>query len=218
MLGLLKPDTGEILINGRLQAEYNIHDLYHLFSPIFQDYVAFTFTIRDAIIQGYPFDETKYHKVLKDSGMDQIIADLPEGDKSHYVKEVHFNAVQLSGGQLQRLKLAQALYKDTPVLVLDEPTAALDPIAESKIYEAFGGFTQDKLAIFISHRLASTRFCDRIIYLDNGKIVEEGSHEQLMAKKGEYYNLFETQAFYYREELEQAATETETQEEMGGVL
>lgn len=218
LLGLLKPDTGEILINGRLQAEYNIHDLYHLFSPIFQDYVAFTFTIRDAIIQGYPFDETKYHKVLKDSGMDQIIADLPEGDKSHYVKEVHFNAVQLSGGQLQRLKLAQALYKDTPVLVLDEPTAALDPIAESKIYEAFGGFTQDKLAIFISHRLASTRFCDQIIYLDNGKIVEEGSHEQLMAKKGEYYNLFETQAFYYREELEQAATETETQEEMGGVL
>lgn len=218
LLGLLKPDTGEILINGRLQAEYNIHELYNLFSPIFQDYVAFTFTIRDAIIQGYPFDEEKYLRVLRDSGMNEIIAQLPDGDKSYYVKEVHFNAVQLSGGQTQRLKLAQALYKDSPILVLDEPTAALDPIAESKVYEAFEGFTQGKMAIFISHRLASTRFCDRILYMDEGTIAEAGSHDQLMAAQGKYYNLFETQAYYYREELNETQVIDVISDEMGGVL
>lgn len=218
LLGLLKPDTGEILINGRLQADYNIHELYDLFSPIFQEYIAFTFTIREAIIQGYLFDEVKYMKVLKESGMDEIIANLPDGDESRYVKEVHFNAVQLSGGQAQKLKLAQALYKDAPILVLDEPTAALDPIAESKVYEAFEAFTQDKMAIFISHRLASTRFCHRILYLGNGRIVEEGSHDQLMAAQGKYYHLFETQAYYYREELTKGQESEEIIGEIGGVL
>lgn len=199
LLGLLQADEGQILINGLPQNDYRITDLYHLFAPIFQDHTAFTFTIREAIIQDYPFNMEKYQQVLVDSGMDTIIQQLPNGDKSHYVKEVYADSVQLSGGQMQRLKLAQALYKDAPILVLDEPTAALDPIAESEVYERFNSFSERRMALFISHRLASTRFCDRIIYLDGGTIIEEGSHDELIAKGGAYYDLFETQAYYYRE-------------------
>lgn len=201
LLGLLQADEGEILINGVSQKLYRINELYQLFAPIFQDYVAFTFTIRDAIIQGYSYDENKYKQVLADSGMDEIINKLPNGDKSHYVKEVHSDSVELSGGEMQRLKLAQALYKDAPVLVLDEPTAALDPIAESKVYESFDHFSQNKMAIFISHRLASTRFCDRIIYLEEGSIIESGNHNTLLAEGGKYASLYEMQAYYYQDEI-----------------
>lgn len=218
LIGLLMPDTGEIRINGIKNTEFAIKDLYYLFSPIFQESVAFTFTIRDAIINGSTYDEDKYLKVLKESGMDKIIDKLPNGDASHYVKEVHFDAVQLSGGQLQKLKMAQALYKDSAVLVLDEPTAALDPIAESNVYQSFEIFSKNKISIFISHRLASTRFCDRIFYLDDGKIIEAGTHQQLMEQKGKYFQLFETQAFYYREDIGRELKDQEGSQELGGVL
>ena len=107
-----------------------------------------------------------------------------------------------SGGELQRLMLARALYKDAPILILDEPTAALDPIAEDHIYQQYHAFTADKSAVFISHRLASTRFCDRVLLMDHGKIIEEGTHESLMEKRGAYAELFEVQSRYYTENKE----------------
>lgn len=213
LMGLLQPNSGEIRINGYPQHTYNIKDLYTMFAPIFQDSYAFTFTIREAIVQGLAYEEAKYQKVLRDSGMAEIIADLPQGDETPYVKETHFDAVQLSGGQMQKLKLAQALYKEAPVLVLDEPTAALDPIAESKVYQNYERLSVGKITLFISHRLASTRFCDRVIYMEEGLIAESGTHEELLECQGKYYDLFETQAFYYRQpEAEQLV------EEIGGII
>ena len=115
------------------------------------------------------------------------------------VKSTRKEAVDLSGGQNQRLMLARVLYRDAPILILDEPTAALDPIAESEIYEHYNKMTQNKTSIFISHRLASTRFCDRIILIEDGKIIEEGTHESLMAKGGKYAEMFNIQSTYYTE-------------------
>ena len=130
------------------------------------------------------------------------------------------DAIQLSGGQLQKLKLAQALYKDAPVLILDEPTAALDPLAEDEIYQDYLRFSDEKLSFFISHRLSSTRFCDRIIYLKQGEITEVGSHQELIAAEKDYYRLYEAQAYYYRETIDAEHDEQETpiELEVGGVI
>ena len=128
-----------------------------------------------------------------------MIQELPKGLDTHVGKEVFLDGVLFSGGQMQRLMLARALYKDGPILMLDEPTAALDPIAENDIYRKYNDMTQGKTAIFISHRLASTRFCDRIIFIADGTIVEEGSHESLLSKNGAYAKLFEVQSRYYQE-------------------
>lgn len=213
--GLLLPDEGEILINGIPQQEFNIHEYYHLFSTVFQDIHLLTYSIRDTILQGIPYDEEHYQNVLKQSGMDKIIDKLPNGDETHIVRQVYQDSTQLSGGQMQKLKLAQALYKDAPVLILDEPTAALDPIAEHEVYQDYLKFSEDKLSLFISHRLSSTRFCDRIIYLKQGEITEVGTHEELLADGKDYYRLYEAQAYYYRENLgEEEKTEIET----GGVI
>lgn len=196
--GLIKPDSGEILINGIPQSEFNISDYYSLFAPVFQEKFLLTYSIKDTIIQGLSFEEQKYERVLQQSGVDAIIKQLKLGDDTKIVRAVYTEGVNLSGGQIQKLKLAQALYKDSPVLILDEPTAALDPIAEHQIYQDYFHFSKDKLSIFISHRLSSTRFCDRIIYIKNGEITEVGTHEELMTKQKDYYALYEAQAYYYK--------------------
>ena len=196
--GLIKPDSGEILINGIPQSDFNISDYYTLFAPVFQEKFLLTYSIKDTIIQGLPFDESKYERVLQQSGVKHIISQFKTADDTKIVRAVYPEGVNLSGGQLQKLKLAQALYKDSPVLILDEPTAALDPIAEHQIYQDYFHFSKDKLSIFISHRLSSTRFCDRIIYIKNGEITEVGTHDQLMAHKKDYYTLYEAQAYYYK--------------------
>lgn len=219
LTGLLLPDEGEVLINGTSQTEFNIHEYYHLFSTVFQDVHLLTYSIRDTILQGIPYDDSHYQLVLKQSGMDQIIKKLPNGDETKIVRKVFREAVQLSGGQLQKLKLAQALYKDASVLILDEPTAALDPIAEHEVYQDYLKFSKDKLSLFISHRLSSTRFCDRIIYFKKGEITEEGTHEELLMNCKDYYRLYEAQAYYYRENIEQEeAKEKESDLETGGVV
>lgn len=213
--GLLLPDEGEILINGIPQTEFNIHEYYRLFSTVFQDTFLFTYTIKETILQGIPYDEDHYQTVLEQSGMEQIIDRFPDGDETKIVRKVYQESVQLSGGQMQKLKLAQALYKDAFVLILDEPTAALDPIAEHEVYQDYLKFSEDKLSLFISHRLSSTRFCDRIIYIKQGEITEIGTHEELLADKKDYYRLFEAQAYYYRENLQEVE---EPEIETGGVI
>ena len=205
--GLLKPDSGEIYINGVAQSEFNISDYYALFAPVFQEKFLLTYSIKETVIQGLPFDELKYNRVLKQSGLTDIISKFKSRDETKIVRAVYPDGVNLSGGQLQKLKLAQALYKDAPVLLLDEPTAALDPIAEHQIYQDYFQFSKDKLSVFISHRLSSTRFCDRIIYIKDGDITEVGTHEELMAKQKDYFKLYEAQAYYYKHDKEEKEEE-----------
>ncbi len=128
------------------------------------------------------------------------VMSLPEKENTRLVKSVYENATELSGGQTQKLALARALYKDAPILLLDEPTAALDPIAEQEMYLNYAEFSKGKSSVFISHRLASTRFCDRIIMIENGKVAEEGTHAELMEQGGKYAELFELQSSYYNDE------------------
>ena len=215
--GLLIPDSGEILINGISQKDFNILEYYAMFAPVFQEKFLLTYSIKDTVIQGLPFEKEKYERILALSGVDQIIKKFNNGDDTKIVRAVYNEGVTLSGGQLQKVKLAQALYKDAPVLLLDEPTAALDPIAEHQIYQDYFKFSKDKLSIFISHRLSSTRFCDRILYIKKGEITEEGTHEELMRNEKDYYTLYEAQAHYYRT----SENKTEAEEEKvltGGVV
>jgi len=215
--GLIKPDSGEILINGILQSKFNITEYYELFAPVFQEKFLLTYSIRETIIQGSAFDEKKYARVLELSGMKEIIQMFEKKDETKIVRAVDPDGVNLSGGQLQKLKLAQSLYKDAPVLILDEPTSALDPIAEHQVYKDYFHFSKNKLSIFISHRLSSTRFCDRIIYIKNGKITESGTHDELIVNQKDYYNLYEAQAYYYRNEKDEQ--EYKEQEPVtGGVI
>lgn len=214
--GLIQPDSGEIYINGIPQKEFNISDYYSLFAPVFQEKFLLTYSIKETIIQGLIYNEEKYKRVLSLSGMSDIISKFKEKDDTKIVRAVYSDGVNLSGGQLQKLKLAQALYKDSPVLILDEPTAALDPIAEHQIYQDYFQFSHKKLSIFISHRLSSTRFCDRIIYMKNGEITEVGTHEELMNQQKEYAKLYDAQAYYYKNDYE--SKEKEVPILTGGVI
>lgn len=136
---------------------------------------------------------------LKQAGMADTVKSLPHGLDTHIGRQVHEDGVELSGGQLQKLMLARAFYKDAPILLLDEPAAALDPIAENEIYLKYSELTKGRTALFISHRLASTRFCDRILFLENGRIAEEGTHDSLLSLCGRYAELFKVQSHYYQE-------------------
>lgn len=156
-------------------------------------------TLRENVAQSQKADDNRVQFCLKQSGLKEMVAKLPQGLDTHVGHDVYLDGVEFSGGQIQRLMLARALYKDGPILVLDEPTAALDPIAEDYIYQKYNEMTVGKTSVFISHRLASTRFCDRILFLSDGKITEEGTHEELLRKQGEYAKLFEVQSRYYQE-------------------
>lgn len=201
LTGLYVPQTGSILIDGEEMRSFSSEAYYDLFSVVFQDYYELPVTIEEMIIQGKEKNIEKLKKINQQSGMDHILSELASKEQTKLVKRVYADAVDLSGGQKQKLQLAKALYKDGPILILDEPTAALDPIAENEIYQQYEELTKGKTSIFISHRLSSTRFCDRIVYLENGAILEEGSHRQLMERKGKYYEMYETQSYYYKEQV-----------------
>lgn len=172
-----------------------------MFSAVFQDFSLLEATVAENVAQKTDgIDVEKMKKCVREAGLAEKIESLPAGYETHIGKRVFDDGVELSGGQTQRLMLARALYRDAPVLLLDEPTAALDPIAENEIYMKYNEMTRGRTSIFISHRLASTRFCDRILFVSDGHIAEEGTHEELLAKGGGYAELFEVQSKYYREE------------------
>ena len=197
--GLLDPTDGRILLNGEDIRQSNRRDYYKLFSAVFQDFSVLDIGIKENVAQTFEdIDEKKVERCLEEAALTQKISELPKGVETPVGRRIFSDGVELSGGQMQRLMLARALYKDGPILVLDEPTAALDPIAESDIYQKYSEMANGKLSIFISHRLASTRFCDRILFVANGGIEEEGTHEELLAKKGSYAEIFEVQSKYYK--------------------
>lgn len=161
------------------------------------------FTKIDAEIMGKNiYEEIKVIDALKQANLWSKICTLPKGIHTPLTQILDVEGIQLSGGETQRLMLARALYKDAPILILDEPTAALDPIAESELYEEYSRLCEEKISVFISHRLSSTRFCDRILFLENGKILEEGNHENLMNQNGKYANMYRIQSHYYQKEVE----------------
>ena len=188
---------GKILINGREAGEYSFMGYIRLLSVVFQDFRLFAFTIKEnvTVFQDKKVDLEEIYKI---AGIEDWITSLEEKDSTHIYKMFVENGVEPSGGQAQKLAIARALYKNAPIVVLDEPTAALDPISEYEVYKNFDKLVHGKTAIYISHRLSSCRFCDRIIVLEDGSVVEEGSHEKLIENtKGLYFKMYNTQAKHY---------------------
>ncbi len=198
--GFYDPDEGRVLLNGTDIRDFNRYDYYKLFSAVFQEFSLLDVTIAEQVAQQTEsIDTNRVWDCLDKAGLTEFVKSLPDGLDTHMGREVYLDGILLSGGQTQRLVLARALYKGGPILMLDEPTAALDPIAENDIYMKYNEMTAGKTALFISHRLASTRFCDRILFIADGGITEEGTHEELLELGGKYANLFEVQSRYYRE-------------------
>lgn len=197
--GFLDPTEGRILLNGEDIRKFNRNDYYALFSAVFQEFSVLDVTVKENVAQCVDgIDETRVWQCIDKAGLTEKIKSLPKGIETHLGRRVFKDGVEFSGGQTQRLMLARALYKNAPILVLDEPTAALDPIAENDIYQKYNDMTHGRTSFFISHRLASTRFCDRIIFVDGGKITEEGTHDELLKNGGGYAYMFEVQSKYYR--------------------
>ncbi len=199
LCGLYYPSEGDILINGRSSKEFSSDSYFDLFSAVFQDYCFMPMTIAENITAEQSYDKERLFAAFDKAGITDKINSLSEKENTLMVKDVYKNAADFSGGEKQKLLLAKAVYKNAPVLVLDEPTAALDPISENELYLKYNELTEDKISFFISHRLSSTRFCDRILFIKDGAVAESGTHEELMAKKGAYYRMYQTQSMYYRE-------------------
>ncbi len=198
--GFLDPTEGKVTLNGEDIRQYNRNDYYKVFSAVFQSFLILPTTIAANVAQTEDgIDMNKVKQCVEKAGLTEKIESLPKGYDTFLRREIYDEAVLLSGGETQRLMLARALYKDAPIVILDEPTAALDPIAESRIYQKYDEMTNGKSSVYISHRLASTRFCDRIIMVDGGAIAEEGTHEQLLQKGGKYAELYQAQSKYYKE-------------------
>ena len=199
LCGFYRPDSGEILLNGIDISNFRKKELFTLFSAVFQNITILPFSVAENVSMkiGDKTDKERVWVCLKKSGLDGEIRKHEKGIDSKMLKTIDESGIVLSGGQQQKLLMARALYKDAQILILDEPTAALDPIAESEVYESFHVFSKDKTAIYISHRLASTRFCDRIIMIKNGTSIESGTHMQLMQMDGEYATMFKIQSHYY---------------------
>ena len=201
MCGLYDPTEGEILLNGVDVREYNRDEYFTLFSTVFQDFDILPVSIAQNITgaNDTDFDSENVDISLEKAGLSDKINSLPQGRNTLLAKSVFDEATDFSGGEMQKLALAKALYKNSPILLLDEPTAALDPISEQNMYLSYAEFSRNKASVFISHRLASTRFCDNIILIENGGIAEQGTHEELMKQGGKYTELYNIQSAYYKE-------------------
>lgn len=202
---MYKADSGEILVNGRDIYDYDYLSYMNVISAVFQDYKLFNFTIEENIsCRESGADENRVNYLIDEVGMREKIDTLPEGIHSRFGKEYDEDGVELSGGQGQKIAIARALYKKASMVILDEPASALDPIAEAEIYEKFNSLVEDKTAIYISHRMSSSVFCDRILIIDGGTVSDFDTHENLMKKTDSlYYKLFTSQAENYKLAIEQ---------------
>lgn len=193
---LYEPTSGYITLNGIDIRKYSYKEYTQAFSVVFQDFHLFSLPLDENIAAGTEIDEAALQSSLAKVGLTDRVQQLPQGVRTRLYNN-NGSGVDLSGGEAQRTAIARALYKDAPFVILDEPTAALDPIAEAEIYKQFSQMTAGKTAVYISHRMSSCKFCDRIIVLDHGRIAEDGTHDTLLANHGIYANLYETQAQYY---------------------
>ena len=200
---LYKPTEGCIKFYGVDISTINRSEYMKLLSVVFQDFKIFSFSFLDNIILNKKFDEERFDKAVKNSGIKNKLDSLAKGVNTNIYKDFDEDGVELSGGEGQKLVIARAYYKNAPIVIFDEPTAALDALAENEIYQNMNEIMDGKTSIFISHRLASTRFCDKIAVFKGGSIVEYGTHNELMSVKGLYREMFEKQASYYMNEEEQ---------------
>lgn len=197
MCRLYDVTDGEILINGTNIKDYTKESIIQLYSVVFQDFKIFSLPLNDNVCAGKEHDKDKLYNCLEQANIKERTESLPNKDNTILYKDMDKAGVEISGGEAQKLALARALYKDSPVVILDEPTASLDPIAENEIYSRFNSFTQNKTAIYISHRLSSCVFCNRIAVFDKAELVETGTHNELLNNSGKYSELWNAQAQYY---------------------
>lgn len=195
---LYEPTEGSITLNGVDIRKYKEEEYRELFSVVFQDFKLFAFPVWSNLAAGYEREDGKLRDCLERAGAAELVRELPKGMDTLLYKTKD-GGVEISGGEAQKLALARALYKDAPFVVLDEPTAALDPISEAQVYAGFDEMVKEKTSIYISHRMSSCRFCDDIIVFDQGRIIERGSHEELLGRQGQYAQMWNAQAKYYVE-------------------
>lgn len=202
--GLFYPTKGEILINGIPTTSFDQDSYYDMFSTVFQDHSVYACSVLDNIIGNDSSEDAaiRAKQCIETIGLKDVIEKLPQKYDTVLNKTIDEKGVNLSGGQKQKIAIARALYKNGNVVILDETTSALDALAEADIYQSFDGLIKDKTAIYISHRLSSTKFCDHIAFFNENGLKEYGTHEELMTKKGEYYKMFVIQGRYYQEEQE----------------
>ena len=199
LLRLYVPTEGRILLNGVDVQVYERDSYFGIFSPLFQDVSLFAFPLAENVSMKTPeeTDREKAEQKLVDAGMKEKLDSLKDGIETQVLKIVYDDGVDFSGGEKQKLALARALYKDSPVVVLDEPTAALDALEEGKLYNDFNRLIAGKTSVFISHRLSSTQFCNNVAMFKDGQMVEYGDHKTLLSKNGEYANMWKIQSQYY---------------------
>lgn len=193
--------SGEILLNGKNIINYRYLDYIRLMAVVFQDFKLFSYTIRENVELGSEAENFNGDYLYQTSGLKEWIGQLEKKDQTLLYKNYDSEGVEPSGGQAQKIAIARALYQNSPIVILDEPTAALDPVSEYEIYNKFNKLVKDRTAFYISHRLSSCRFCDRVIVINNKKIEEIGSHEELINKKGLYARMFQSQAQWYTENV-----------------
>ncbi|MCI1245274.1 MAG: ABC transporter ATP-binding protein/permease [Bacilli bacterium] len=193
-----EPDSGTIYVNGKPLDSYNARSAYRLYSIVFQDYKLFSFPLKENVAASDQANEKSVIFCLTQAGIAEKVLSWPNGINTVLYNKNEKNGVEVSGGEAQKIAIARALYKDSPLVILDEPTSALDPKSEADIYERFGSLVKGKTAVFISHRMSSTKFCDDVIVVDAGKIAEEGRHDELIKKNGLYKKMWDAQAQYYQ--------------------
>ena len=202
LMRLYDVKEGRILCNGIDIREFDRAEYYRLFAPAFQEVEVFAFQLSENVSMrvAEETDKTLAEQYIRDAGMGEKLDSLPKGMDTELLKVLYDDGVDLSGGEKQKLALARALYKNAPIVVLDEPTAALDALAEYRLYQSFNEMIGSRTAVYISHRLSSTRFCDNIAMFIAGEMVEYGTHEELLEKNGAYAEMFRVQAQYYVED------------------